>query len=149
MRRELNSSGVDFLIVNTTNTNIHQDLTLEDIVSYRKKEGYPDIGYHYVIHRDGVCSGGIPFEEAGTHTSHFDRNSIGILLVGGCTTRGKPFDNHTPEQKETLLTLLHLLSRIYPKAKPVGAGELVGGTSPHFDIGKFYDAGKHSLETPH
>lgn len=142
MRRELSRSNVEFLVVHSTNTNIHQDLSLEDILEHRKKEGYPDIGFHYVLHRGGHVSQGVPANQAGTHTSHFDGKSIGILLVGGKTTRGKPSDNYTDIQKVNLCLLLGQLNHSFPTAVPKGAGELLGGTNPHFDIGKLYDTSK-------
>ena len=93
-------------------------------------------------------SDGVSIEHAGTHTNHFDTKSIGILMVGGKTTRGKPSDNYTIEQKTALSMTLSALKFPFPNAKAVGAGELLGGTSPHFAIGKPNDTSTNSNESP-
>lgn len=148
MRQLLDSKDVEFLVVHSTDTNIHQDLSLQDILEYRKKEGYPDIGFHFVIHREGFISDGIPLDRAGTHTNHFDTKSVGILMVGGKTTRGKPSDNYTKEQHAALGMLLMALRYPFPNAVPKGSGELLGGTSPHFSIGEQNDTSTNSNRTP-
>lgn len=139
MKKELTPSNVDYIIVSSSNTTQHEDLTLTDILNLRKKEGFTDIGYHYVITRDGYAHSGIHTSQAGTHTSRFNSNSIGILIIGGNTTRSEPFDNYRKRQKIALLSLLDILTLQFPKAKPIGSGALLGGTNPHFDIGEFYD----------
>jgi hypothetical protein len=55
-------------------------------------------------------------------------------MVGGKTTRGKPSDNYTQEQKETLKGLLDELTSTFTNSKVVGSGELLGGTSPHMNL---------------
>lgn len=139
MRQQLARDDVEFLVVHSTNTNINQDLSFEDIIKHRHQEGYPDVGFHFVIHRCGMLSAGIPMTQTGTHTSHFDTRSLGILMVGGKTTRGKPSDNYTKEQKAALTLLLNVLSLMHRNATPKGAGELLGGTSPHFKVADLND----------
>lgn len=142
MRKQLTTENVSYLVVHPSNTTVHQDLTVEDIIKQRALEGYPDIGFHYVITRDGQAHKGIPTNDAGTHTAQYDDKAIGILIVGGRTTRGKPSDNYTKEQKYTLLILLTLLSLEYNNSKPVGIGELWGGASPHFSIQELLNGSK-------
>lgn len=134
MIKQLTPKNVGFLVVHPTKSTVHQDLSIDDILKSRRDEGYSDIGFHYVITRDGLAYLGIPSNEAGTHTAQYDDISVGILLVGGKSTRGKPSDNYTPIQKSTLKLLIKHLQILYPIAKPVGVGELWGGSSPHFSV---------------
>lgn len=44
--------------------------------------GWSDIGYHYVITKDGEVHSGRPIERAGAHAKGFNKSSIGICLTG-------------------------------------------------------------------
>lgn len=44
--------------------------------------GWDDIGYHYVIRRDGTIEEGRPTEVVGAHCPKVNRHSIGTCLVG-------------------------------------------------------------------
>lgn len=146
MKKKLTHENVEFIVVHASSSTVHQDLTVDEVLKKRVREGYPDIGFHYVITRDGKLNEGIPISEAGTHTARFDTCSIGVLMVGGKTTRGRPSDNYTKEQKETLKSLLNILSANYT-AKVVGVGQLLGGTSPHFNLEELqHDTSRQSSE---
>jgi len=45
--------------------------------------GWRDIGYHFVIRRNGVVENGRPVEQQGAHTLGQNVDSIGIVLIGG------------------------------------------------------------------
>jgi len=134
MRKQLTPENVSYLVVHPSDSTIREDLTTEDIKLRRESEGYPDIGYHFVITRDGVTHDGVYLNEAGTHTAQYDDKAIGILIIGGRTTRGKPSDNYTKEQKASLKELLEELLAVYSNSEAVGIGELWGGQSPHISI---------------
>ena len=44
--------------------------------------GWADIGYHYVITKDGKIHQGRPIRKAGAHCKGFNKASIGICLTG-------------------------------------------------------------------
>lgn len=44
--------------------------------------GWADIGYHYIITKDGTIHIGRPIEKAGAHCKGFNQSSIGICLTG-------------------------------------------------------------------
>lgn len=66
--------------------------------------GWRDIGYHYVIRRDGTMEPGRPLEQQGAHVAGHNENSIGICLVGG-----KPEANFTEAQMGSLRILIQEL----------------------------------------
>lgn len=61
--------------------------------------GLLDIGYHYVIDRDGGLTVARPVHVMGSHTPAHNHDSIGICLVAG--------DDHEPTDKQ-----LHELARL-------------------------------------
>lgn len=134
MRKILNKEDVQYLVVGCTHTSMRQDLSPDEIRRSALKKGIKDTGYHAIITRDGGIHGGVPINKVGTHTSRFDNISIGILMVGGKTTRGKPSDNYTEAQKQSLGIFLRHCAEYWPDAQVVGQGELIGGASPHFNV---------------
>ena len=56
---------------------------------------WQDIGYHYCIHRDGEIAAGGPIEQSGAQSRSFNRNSVGVALIGGrCECSGDEFLDH-------------------------------------------------------
>ena len=148
MKIQLSKDNVEHIIVTASNTKTNKDLTTAELEIRRSQEGYPDIGYHYVITRDGYSHAGIHTSICGTHTYRFDATSIGILIIGGHTSRGNPVNNYNKVQLIALAGLLDILTLQFPNAKIVGSGELIGGTNPHFNVGEFYDSRRKGNETP-
>lgn len=98
-----------------------------------KGNGWKDIGYHYVIDLDGTIEPGIPIEQAGSHCSGHNADSIGICYIGGCDKDMKPKDTRTDEQKTALLLLLKYLVAKYPGAKIYGHKDFAQKACPSFD----------------
>ncbi len=133
-KRQLDPENVELLIVQSSNTAASSDLSMDDLLAARVAEGYPDIGFHYVITRNGTIHTGISVKEAGTHTERFDSNSLGILIIGGRTERHHVSDNYTKSQRISLGYLTTTLKDRFPHARVVGYGDLHGGTNPHTRI---------------
>ena len=47
-----------------------------------KGRGWSDIGYHWVIRRNGKCEQGRPESKMGAHVKGHNRDSIGIVWIG-------------------------------------------------------------------
>lgn len=57
--------------------------TVEDIHRYHKdSQGWPGIGYHFYVRRDGKIYRGRPEDQIGTHTAHYNASTIGICFEG-------------------------------------------------------------------
>ncbi|WP_026279092.1 N-acetylmuramoyl-L-alanine amidase [Thioalkalivibrio sp. ARh3] len=83
--------------------------------------GWRDIGYHYVIRRDGTVDSGRPLEQAGAHVRGQNDDSIGICLVGGQREQtSQPDSNFTAAQWRALESLVKQLQRDFPGAKVSG-----------------------------
>lgn len=74
---------IDYIAIHCTATPEGQNLTVEQIRKQHKKQGWSDIGYHYVVYRDGTVNVGRDVNIAGAHVSGYNAYSIGISYVGG------------------------------------------------------------------
>jgi N-acetylmuramoyl-L-alanine amidase len=126
---------INRIVVHCTATEEGKDYTVDWIRRIHKKKGWSDIGYHYVIYRDGSLHEGRDINLVGTHARGYNTGSIGVVYVGGCpkgdTHKNK--DTRTPEQKATLLRLLKDLRKMYPHAEIVGHKDLNATGCPSFD----------------
>lgn len=122
------------LIVHCTATPEYKDYTVTDIRQWHKAQGWNDIGYHYVVYRDGSIHEGRSVDIAGAHCVGHNTNSIGICYVGGVATDGKtPKDTRTELQKVGLLKILYDLKHIYPYAKIYGHRDFSTKACPSFN----------------
>lgn len=127
------------IIIHCSATAEGKDFTVEDIRRWHVKgNGWKDIGYHYVIYRDGSIHLGRKLEQEGAHCLHHNTNSIGICYIGGCAADGKTAkDTRTPEQKRALLSLVKELKYQYPDATIHGHREFDKKACPSFDVQKW------------
>lgn len=143
---------IDLILVHCTATPEGKDYTVEDIRSWHtapkpKGNGWSDIGYHYIIYRDGSVHLGRDVDIAGAHCEGFNSHSIGIVYVGGLEyIPGKPVselpvkDTRTEAQKLALLDLLVKLRKLYPNAEISGHRnyDKKGKLCPSFDARSEY-----------
>lgn len=145
----------DYIVVHCADTYADMDIGAKEIKRWHIKEkGYSDIGYHFVIRRDGTREIGrnidlhVPdMDEVGAHVKGHNWHSIGICLVGGKGKNDKPEQNFTPEQYEALWEIIGILKVHYPKAEVVGHRDLNAGKAcPSFDVKAAYAEHLHSGE---
>lgn len=118
---------ITHLVIHAAATRPSQDIGAEDIRRWHKAQGWADIGYHYVIRRNGCLEYGRPLEQPGAHVSGHNARTIGICLVGGVALDGKtPQNNYTDDQWETLRELLRHLKTRFPKAEILGHRDFPG-----------------------
>lgn len=86
----------------------------KDIDQWHKKRGWSGIGYHLVVLLDGTVEVGRPVEKQGAHVKGHNRNSIGVVYVGGLDKNMVPKDTRTPEQKKSLECIAENLLLTYP-----------------------------------
>ena len=54
---------------------------VDEVRGWHKRQGWKDIGYHYLIAPDGSGAQGRPFTVQGSHVKERNRGTIGIVLV--------------------------------------------------------------------
>ena len=130
---------INEIIIHCSATPEGKDFTIEDIRRWHKQSGYSDIGYHYVVYRNGSVNDGRNVDVAGAHCKNHNSRSIGVCYIGGCAEDGKtPKDTRTEKQKESLLTLLKELRMLYPKASIHGHRDFANKACPSFDATNEY-----------
>lgn len=109
-----------------TNIVIHctatpQTTTVESIKSYWKNSlKWANSGYHHIIEANGNIVNLQPIEKPSNGVSGHNANSIHISYIGGVDGKGKPIDNRTAAQKESLVRLIYRYKMMFPNAKIKG-----------------------------
>ena len=123
------------IIIHCSDTPEGKDFTVADIRAWHKARNFSDIGYHYVIYRDGSVHLGRDINIAGAHCTNHNTISIGICYIGGREAGStKPKDTRTDAQKKALIKLLKDLKKLYPNATIHGHKEFANKACPCFEV---------------
>lgn len=128
------------LVVHCSATKPDQDIGVAEIRDWHVgQNGWNDVGYHYVIRRDGKIEVGRYIDEVGAHAKGHNENSVGICMVGGINSNGNPDANFTFKQYDALHQLLLTLCHNYDRPKILGHRDLpdVSKACPSFDAVEF------------
>ncbi len=137
----VNKRSIKELIVHCSATPEGKDYSVDTIRQWHLQRGFSDIGYHYVIYRDGSIHIGRDESIIGAHCTGHNTNSIGVCYIGGCATDGKtPKDTRTTEQKQSLVKLLKELKTKYPQVSIYGHRNFANKACPSFDATKEYSS---------
>lgn len=136
-----NKRNIKEIIVHCSATAEGKDFTVSDIRRWHLQRGFSDIGYHYIIYRDGSIHTGRSEALSGAHCTGHNTISIGVCYIGGCAADGKtPKDTRTEAQKAALVKLLKELKVKYPNATIHGHREFANKACPSFDAKKEYSS---------
>ena len=134
-----NPRNIKEIIVHCSATPEGKDYTTAQIKQWHLQRGFSDIGYHYVIYRDGSIHTGRAESVSGAHCTGHNTISIGVCYIGGMDSANKnPKDTRTDAQKASLIKLLKELKSKYPKATIHGHREFANKACPSFDAEKEY-----------
>ena len=86
-----------------------REVSLEDINQMHLNRGFRKVGYHFVILLDGTIEIGRSIDKQGAQVRGFNSDNIGVCYIGGLDLNMKAKDTRTPEQKDSLETLLRYL----------------------------------------
>lgn len=137
----VNKRNIKELIVHCSATPEGKDYSVDTIRQWHLQRGFSDIGYHYVVYRDGSIHTGRDESVIGAHCTGHNTNSIGVCYIGGCASDGKtPKDTRTAEQKQSLVKLLKELKIKYPQASIYGHRDFANKACPSFDATKEYSS---------
>lgn len=136
---------INELIIHCSATRPSMDIGVAEIREWHLDRGWSDIGYHYVIKRDGSIENGRPVAKSGAHAKGRNANSIGICLIGGVKQEdGKtPDANFTYEQYEALNVFVTKLEREYPEIHSIIGHRDIPGVwkaCPCFDVKTFFNS---------
>jgi N-acetylmuramoyl-L-alanine amidase len=123
MKREATNN----IVLHCAATRPSQNVGVADIRKWHKERGWSDIGYHFVIRRDGRVERGRAEDEVGAHVAGRNIDSIGICMAGGLNElTWKPENNFTIPQWAALEKLVRSLTIKYPRAKVLGHRDFPG-----------------------
>lgn len=107
-----------------------------EVRKWHLDRGWSDIGYHYLIDRNGTVAEGRPVERQGAHVKGRNKGTIGIALFGGHgSSEDDSFADHfTPEQDDALRELLDSLSERFDVSKVSGHNEYAAKACPGFRV---------------
>lgn len=111
---------INDIILHCSATPEGKDYTTADIKRWHLDRGFSDIGYHYVIYRDGSVHTGRDINVSGAHCTNHNSHSIGICYIGGLDNvagipvdKQAPKDTRTVEQKKAMVKLVKDLLATY------------------------------------
>ena len=91
------SQTYDEIVMHVSYTRPSQDIGADEIRRWHVEgNGWSDIGYHFVIRRDGTVEEGRPLNRWGAHVGGHNTGKIGVCLVGG-----RKEDEDAPEMNLT------------------------------------------------
>ncbi len=130
---------IDMVVIHQTGTPTG---TLESIRRYHRQTlGWSDIGYHYLITRDGKVHKGRANSEVGAHCKGDNATSIGVCCVGAGDALPIGSGYMTQAMWDSLFSLAQRLVAAYkvPIYRVVGhrerpSGREQGKTCPGFDV---------------
>jgi N-acetyl-anhydromuramyl-L-alanine amidase AmpD len=109
---------------------------VDEIRRWHRARGWSDIGYHYVIDRDGKISVGRPVEKTGAHVKGHNRGTIGVCLLGGhgSSADDEFSDNFTISQDKALWSFLADLKQKHSITKVSGHNQYAPKACPGFNV---------------
>lgn len=126
---------IDTHIIHCSASPDDMDIGVKEIRQWHEQRGWSDIGYHFVIRRDGTIELGRPIEIMGAHAYGHNRDSIGTCLVG--------INNFTEAQFNSLRKLQKTIECMVPQLKTIPHRAVTEHkTCPNFDIYEILDIDK-------
>lgn len=97
------------------------------IRQWHLERGWDDIGYHFVIRRDGEVEAGRMLDVVGAHCQGHNADSVGTCLVG--------VKEFLPGQLAALKRVHAMLKGLWPEVRVFNHREFnLGKTCPNFDV---------------
>lgn len=127
-------SRTDAIFVHCSATKPEMDIGVETIRMWHKQQGWLDVGYHFIIKRDGTVEEGRPVNVVGSHVKDWNSKSVGVCLVGGINAKGQFEANFTPAQMNSLRNKLDDLKAMYPQAEIKAHHDVAPKACPSFDL---------------
>jgi N-acetylmuramoyl-L-alanine amidase len=109
---------------------------------------WSDIGYHFIIDRDGKVANGRDVSVVGAHVGGRNADSIGVCLIGGhgSNPTDKFLDHFTPEQEAALKTLLENLQSSHSSIKKIsGHNDYANKACPGFKVSEWLSGKPKSI----
>jgi|TARA_A100001201_G_scaffold113137_1_gene96908 N-acetyl-anhydromuramyl-L-alanine amidase AmpD len=128
-------SSTEYLVVHCSATKPSMDIGLREIKRWHVDDnGWRDVGYHYIIRRNGEVELGRSNRDTGAHAAGYNHKSISLCMVGGMAEDNSAENNFTAQQWTALLDLVKQIKVDYPEADVIGHNEISEKECPSFDV---------------
>lgn len=109
---------------------------VREVRKWHLARGWSDVGYHYLIDRDGSVAEGRPIERDGAHVRGRNAGTIGIALFGGHGSSETDLfhDNFTISQNSALKDLISELHEQFGPVPVAGHNEYAAKACPGFNV---------------
>ena len=134
-------SNITHIVMHYSATYGDQDIGASDIDKWHRDRGFAQIGYHWVIRRNGTVEGGRSEGTVGAHVRGHNTGTIGICVVGGLDRATGPshgVDNRTPSQIAAQIKLTREVLSRHPSACVVGHLDLAATQCPAYDAAAWW-----------
>jgi N-acetyl-anhydromuramyl-L-alanine amidase AmpD len=146
------------VVVHHTDTYEDQDIDYDDVYSWHTARNFKDVGYHFLILRNGDLQVARPISQIGAHClKGHNPFSIGIAFVGGIvgssSKRGRKRDDSTfrPEQWNTFKAFMRAFYTVHPGGQAWGHVDIdpERRSDPNFDVPSYVKNifGKENIQT--
>ena len=125
-------------------TGTSAQVKVNEVRNWHTSKGWSDIGYHYLIDRDGTVVAGRPIEKTGAHVKGHNTGTVGVSLFGGHGGSASDVfeDNFTEEQDAALRKLIANLQADYPSIHKIsGHNEYSSKACPCFNVRNWLSKG--------
>ena len=131
-------SSTEYLVVHCSATKPSMDIGLREIKRWHVDDnGWRDVGYHYIIRRNGEVELGRSNRDTGAHAAGYNHKSVSLCMVGGMAEDNSAENNFTAQQWTALLDLVKQIKVDYPEADVIGHNEISEKECPSFDVQKW------------
>ena len=131
-------SSTEYLVVHCSATKPSMDIGLREIKRWHVDDnGWRDVGYHYIIRRNGEVELGRSNRDTGAHAAGYNHKSVSLCMVGGMAEDNSAENNFTAQQWTALLDLVKQIKVDYPEANVIGHNEISKKECPSFDVQKW------------
>ena len=130
--------STDYIVIHCAATKASMDIGLTEIRKWHVQDnGWRDVGYHYIIRRNGEVELGRSIRDTGAHAAGYNHKSVSLCMVGGMAEDNSAENNFTAQQWTALLDLVKQLKLNYPDADVIGHNEISEKECPSFDVQKW------------
>jgi len=130
----------DMIVIHCAYTTPDMDIGVEEIRDWHVNDrGWSDVGYHFIIRRDGIIELGRDLWRQGAHEPQVNERSVAICLVGGMGEDETPENNFTGPQWSSLAFSVNFLLAMYPGSRVAGHNEFRDDKEcPCFSVAKYW-----------
>jgi len=131
-------NSTEYIVIHCAATKASMDIGLTEIRKWHVQDnGWRDVGYHYIIRRNGEVELGRSNRDTGAHAAGYNHKSVSVCMVGGMAEDNSAENNFTAQQWTALLDLVKQLKVDYPDADVIGHNEISEKKCPSFDVQKW------------